>query len=184
MHYRKNQRSLFVTLWKIPFIKSLFTTSTIGGHISFLAFLGQIYFNTNADQDLWVHNSQPALSKVWKQYKYKSFPFLLPLAILLNNLNPNSLEASLIINQVLSTLWYSMQFYLPRGKGGGIGRDGSESASSPLSSAHTDPGVLQLPAACKTGTSGIMPKSSDKGVTLTFISVLYKIIAFLPTTGE
>ena len=35
-----------------------------------------------------------------------------------------------------------------------------------------------------TGTSGIMPNSSEKVVTLTVISVLYKIIAFLPTTGD
>ena len=39
-------------------------------------------------------------------------------------------------------------------------------------------------AAWTTGTSGIMKKSSEKGVTLTVISVLYKIIALLPTTGE
>ena len=39
-------------------------------------------------------------------------------------------------------------------------------------------------AAWTTGTSGIMPKSSEKVFTLTVISVLYKIIAFLPTTGE
>ena len=36
----------------------------------------------------------------------------------------------------------------------------------------------------KTGTSGIMPNSSKKGVTLTVISVLYIITAFLPPTGE
>ena len=35
-----------------------------------------------------------------------------------------------------------------------------------------------------TGTSDIMKKSSEKVVTLTVISVLYNIIAFLPTTGE
>ena len=35
-----------------------------------------------------------------------------------------------------------------------------------------------------TGDSGIMPKSSEKGVTLTVTSVFNKIIAFLPTTGE
>ena len=39
-------------------------------------------------------------------------------------------------------------------------------------------------AACTTGTSVIISKSSEKGVTLTVISFLYKIIAFLPTTGE
>ena len=39
-------------------------------------------------------------------------------------------------------------------------------------------------AAWTTGTSGIIPKSSEKGVTLTVISVLYKIIAFSRTTGE
>ena len=37
--------------------------------------------------------------------------------------------------------------------------------------------------AWKTGTSGIMPKSSEKGVTLTVISVLYKIIAFYQLLG-
>ena len=39
-------------------------------------------------------------------------------------------------------------------------------------------------ASWTTGTSGIMPKASEKVVTLTVISVLYKILAFLPTTGE
>ena len=39
-------------------------------------------------------------------------------------------------------------------------------------------------AAWRTCTSGIMPKSSEKGVSLTVISVSYKIITFLPTTGE
>ena len=39
-------------------------------------------------------------------------------------------------------------------------------------------------ASCTTGTPGIIPKSSEKGVTLTVISVVYNIIAFLPTTGE
>ena len=35
-----------------------------------------------------------------------------------------------------------------------------------------------------TGASGIMPKSSEKVVALTVLSVLYKIVAFLTTTGE
>ena len=39
-------------------------------------------------------------------------------------------------------------------------------------------------AAWTTGSSGITPKSSEKGVKLTVISVLYNIIAFLPTTGD
>ena len=38
--------------------------------------------------------------------------------------------------------------------------------------------------ACTTGVSGIIPKSSEKGVTLTVISVLYRMIEVLPTTGE
>ena len=53
-------------------------------------------------------------------------------------------------------------------------------------------GIVEFPvmgqshatAAWTTGTSGIMPKLSEKGVTLTVISVLYKIVAFLPSTGE
>ena len=45
-------------------------------------------------------------------------------------------------------------------------------------------GKSYVTAAWTTDTSGIMPNSSEKGVTLTFISVLYQIIAFLPTTGE
>ena len=49
-----------------------------------------------------------------------------------------------MINQVLSTVWFSMQFYLPRGQRGGIERDWSESASSQLVAAHTYPCVLQL----------------------------------------
>ena len=39
-------------------------------------------------------------------------------------------------------------------------------------------------AACTTGTYGMTPKSSEKGDTLTVMSVLYKIIEFLSTTGE
>ena len=39
-------------------------------------------------------------------------------------------------------------------------------------------------AAWTTVTSGIMPKSSEKGVTLTVISGLYHIIALLPTNGK
>ena len=35
-----------------------------------------------------------------------------------------------------------------------------------------------------TGTPGIISNSSEKGFTLTVISVLYKIIVFLTTTGE
>ena len=45
-------------------------------------------------------------------------------------------------------------------------------------------GKSYVTAAWTTDTSGIMPNSSEKGVTLTVISVLYKIIAFLQTIGE
>ena len=43
---------------------------------------------------------------------------------------------------------------------------------------------LYATATWTTGTSDIIPKSSEKGVTLTVISVLYKIIALLPTTRD
>ena len=38
------------------------------------ALLDQIYFNIDPGQSLWVHNSNPALRKVCKQYAYKSPP--------------------------------------------------------------------------------------------------------------
>ena len=38
--------------------------------------------------------------------------------------------------------------------------------------------------ACTTGTSGMTPKSSEMGDTLTVMLVLYKVIEILPTTGE
>jgi len=121
------------------------------------ALLGQISLNADPSQALRVHNALLALRKVCKRYEYKSreqrgplneiveksFPLLLPLAIRLSDLNQHSLEAALMLKQVLKIFWSSTQFYLPGGRGGNIGGDGSDSASSPSASALTDPRILQ-----------------------------------------
>jgi hypothetical protein len=76
---------------------------------------------------LAVHNSLVALRKVCKRYEYKSkdqrgplneiviqsFPLLLPLAQRLST--ENSLEAAMMLKQILKIFWSSTQFYLPGG---------------------------------------------------------------------
>ena len=74
----------------------------------------------------------------------RALPLLLTLVILLINPNWHILEAALILKQYLSQVLSSTQLYLPRGKGGIIGRDRYESVSSPSESAYTDPRVLQI----------------------------------------
>jgi len=78
---------------------------------------------------LRVHNALLALRKVCKRYEYKareqrgplneiviqSFPLLLPLAQRLSDLNEHSLEAALMLKQILKIFWSSTQFYLPGG---------------------------------------------------------------------
>lgn len=80
---------------------------------------------------LGVHNALLALRKVCKRYEYKSkeqrgplneivmqsFPLLLPLAQRLSEPTVNSLEAAMMLKQILKIFWSSTQFYLPGGNG-------------------------------------------------------------------
>jgi len=93
-------------------------------------------------QALHVHNALLALRKVCKRYEYKcrkergplndivlkSFPLLLPLAQRLINPNEHSLEAALMLKQILKIFWSSTQFYLP-----GDGTISTPSLSNPQS---------------------------------------------------
>jgi len=94
--------------------------------------------SSDPSQALRVHNALLALRKVCKRYEYKSrdqrgplneivlksFPLLLPLAQRLSNPNEHSLEAALMLKQILKIFFSSTQFYLP-GEAG-------ESKPSPL----------------------------------------------------
>ena len=76
---------------------------------------------------LRVHNALLALRKICKRYEYKSrdqrgplneivaqsFSLLLPLAQRLSNPNEHSLEAALMLKQILKIFWSCTQFYLP-----------------------------------------------------------------------
>ena len=78
-------------------------------------------------QGLRVHNALLALRKVCKRYEYKSkeqrgplneivratFPLLLPLGRELSAQNQHSLEAAMMLKQILKIFWSSTQFYLP-----------------------------------------------------------------------
>jgi len=91
--------------------------------------LNVIALNEDASQALRVHNALLALRKICKRYEYKSkeqrgplneivvqtFPLLLPLAQRLSSPNENSLEAALMLKQILKIFWSSTQFYLPIG---------------------------------------------------------------------
>jgi importin-7 len=83
-----------------------------------------------ADMDrrgLRVHNALVALRKVCKRYEYKSkeqrgplndivrvsFPLLLPLGQQLSSENQHSLEAAMMLKQILKIFWSATQFYLP-----------------------------------------------------------------------
>jgi hypothetical protein len=84
-------------------------------------------------QGLRVHNALLALRKVCKRYEYKSkdqrgplneivkqaFPLLLPLAQRLSVPEEHSLEAAMMLKQILKIFWSSTQFYLPGGEGNG-----------------------------------------------------------------
>lgn len=76
---------------------------------------------------LRVHNALLALRKVCKRYEYKpreqreplneivrsSFPLLLPLGQQLSAENQHSLEAAMMLKQILKIFWSSTQFFLP-----------------------------------------------------------------------
>jgi len=94
-------------------------------------------------QALRVHNALLALRKVCKRYEYKSkeqrgplneivrqsFPLLLPLAQRLSVPEEHSLEAAMMLKQILKIFWSSTQFYLP----GGEGNDPSPALANPES---------------------------------------------------
>lgn len=91
--------------------------------------LNVIQQGNDVSQALRVHNALLALRKICKRYEYKSkdqrgplndivsqsFPLLLPLAQRLSNPNEHSLEAALMLKQILKIFWSSTQFYLPSG---------------------------------------------------------------------
>lgn len=99
---------------------------------------------TDQTQALRVHNALLALRKVCKRYEYKSkeqrgplnaivaqaFPLLLPLAQRLSSPDENSLEAAMILKQILKIFWSSTQFYLP---GGGANGEPSPALKNPQS---------------------------------------------------
>mmetsp|Transcript_3164 Transcript_3164/g.3583 ORF Transcript_3164/g.3583 Transcript_3164/m.3583 type:complete len:1068 (+) Transcript_3164:211-3414(+) len=99
---------------------------------------------TDPSQALRVHNALLALRKVCKRYEYKSkeqrgplneivaaaFPLLLPLAQRLSSSDENSLEAAMILKQILKIFWSSTQFYLP---GGGANGEPSPALKDPTS---------------------------------------------------
>jgi importin-7 len=76
---------------------------------------------------LQIHNALVAIRKVTKRYEYKSkeqrgplndivilsFPLLLPLGQHLSNINEHSIEAAMMLKQILKIFWSSTQFYLP-----------------------------------------------------------------------
>uniref|UniRef100_A0A7S3QJN0 Importin N-terminal domain-containing protein n=1 Tax=Chaetoceros debilis TaxID=122233 RepID=A0A7S3QJN0_9STRA len=95
--------------------------------------LQAIALSNDGSQALRVHNALLALRKVCKRYEFKqkddrgplndivaqAFPLLLPLAQRLCNTNELSIEAAMMLKQVLKIFWSSTQFYLP-GDGTGL----------------------------------------------------------------
>mmetsp|Transcript_6423 Transcript_6423/g.12103 ORF Transcript_6423/g.12103 Transcript_6423/m.12103 type:complete len:1045 (-) Transcript_6423:2118-5252(-) len=89
--------------------------------------LQSIALSNDSSQALRVHNSLLALRKVCKRYEFKprehrgplneivaqSFPLLLPLARRLCDPGENSVEAAMMLKQILKIFWSSTQFYLP-----------------------------------------------------------------------
>lgn len=89
---------------------------------------------------LQVHNALLAIRKVAKRYEYKSkeqrgplneivaaaFPLLLPLGQQLSEPGQHSLEAAMMLKQILKIFWSSTQFYLP---GTETGSDAPENSS-------------------------------------------------------
>ena len=106
--------------------------------------LNQIAQSSDGSQALRVHNALLALRKICKRYEYKSkeqrgplndivlqsFPLLLPLAQRLSGTNEHSLEAAMMLKQILKIFWSSTQFYLPSGVGGNDGGGGGGGGQS------------------------------------------------------
>jgi len=129
--------------------------------------LHQIAQSADPAQALRVHNALLALRKICKRYEYKSreqrgplndivvqsFPLLLPLAQRLSDPNVHSLEAAMMLKQILKIFWSSTQFYLPSaisgaGGGGGDATVGGETtaeggAGGGTVSATFDPNAMQ-----------------------------------------
>ena len=105
--------------------------------------LHAVSLSSDPNQALAVHNALLALRKVCKRYEYKaadhrgplndivvkSFPMLLPLAQRLSDPNEHSLEAAMMLKQILKIFWSSTQFYLP----GGDSKNPSPAVSNPES---------------------------------------------------
>ncbi|KAL7531578.1 hypothetical protein ACHAXR_006571, partial [Thalassiosira sp. AJA248-18] len=108
--------------------------------------------SADPSQALRVHNALLAMRKVCKRYEYKSreqrgplneivthsFPLLLPLAQRLSGPTEHSLEAAMMLKQILKIFWSSTQFYLPNGNNA----DGSACASS-SSPALANPNAME-----------------------------------------
>ncbi len=89
--------------------------------------LQAIALGNDGSQALRVHNALLALRKVCKRYEFKpkddrgplndivaqAFPLLLPLAQHLCSPSELSLEAAMMLKQILKIFWSSTQFYLP-----------------------------------------------------------------------
>lgn len=83
--------------------------------------------SNETESALRVHNALLALRKIAKRYEYKSkerrgplneivnlsFPLLLPLSQRLCNPEEHSLEAAMMLKQMLKIFWSSTQFFLP-----------------------------------------------------------------------
>eukprot|EP00979_Chaetoceros_neogracilis_P016432 scaffold8025_cov188-Chaetoceros_neogracile.AAC.2 len=94
--------------------------------------LQAVALSNDSSQALRVHNALLALRKVCKRYEFKprehrgplneivsqSFPLLLPLAQRLCDPNENSVEAAMMLKQILKIFWSATQFYLPGDAGG------------------------------------------------------------------
>lgn len=93
----------------------------------FPTLMNVINSGNDPSQALHVHNALLALRKICKRYEYKAkelrgplddivtqtFPVLLPLAQGLCDPNQHSLEAALMLKQILKIFWSSTQFYMP-----------------------------------------------------------------------
>jgi len=102
--------------------------------------LQQTAQSSDPSQALRVHNALLALRKICKRYEYKSkeqrgplndivlqsFPLLLPLAQRLADPNEHSIEAAMMLKQILKIFWSSTQFYLPNGVSGDVSASGGE----------------------------------------------------------
>ena len=89
--------------------------------------LQAIALHNDGSQALRVHNALLSLRKICKRYEFKprehrgplneivaqAFPLLLPLAQRLCNPNEQSVEAAMMLKQILKIFWSSTQFYLP-----------------------------------------------------------------------